>query len=106
MSVEETLDVDVEVDEDGNVAHATVRDELDIEELFDEHGELRLWQGDDWWEGFVRKNGQFYYKNTKLDSWISFIRVGERSVRESIKGHIENPAAGGAGRFVRGCSPP
>lgn len=106
MSVEETLDVDVVVDEDENLAHATIRAEIDIEDLFDENGELRLWQGEGWWEGFVRKNGQYYYKNTKILSWISFVRVGERSVRESIKRHIENPAAGGVGRFVRGCSPP
>lgn len=40
------------------------------------------------------------------EEWPQRIRVGEQSVRDGVKKHIEDPKAGGRGRFIRQCPPP
>jgi hypothetical protein len=106
VSVEEhEFDVDVDLEE--NVATATVTEEIAIEDLFVD-GQLRLWADDDGWSGFLVEDGAYYHVNTRhgQDDWIARLRVGEQAVQDGVKKHIEDPKAGEAGRFVRGCSPP
>jgi hypothetical protein len=111
-SVERQIDVDL--DADGNVLNAVVeeRRELEVSELFNENGELRLWQDRAGWNGYVREvtdeETQFFAVNTRFDddSWISKVRCGEQAVHDAIRKHIEDRHAGGAGNFVRRCSPP
>jgi len=111
-SVERQIDVDL--DADGNVLSAVVeeRRELEVGELFNEDGELRLWQDRAGWNGYVREiiDGEvrFYEVNTRFDddSWISKVWCGEQAVHDAIRNHIEERHAGGSGNFVRRCSPP
>jgi PAB1-binding protein PBP1 len=84
----------------------------EVDDLFTDTGELRLWEDPVGWNGFVREivDGEPRYSkvNTRFDEdeWISKIRCGERAVRDAVEKHIEDPKAGRAGRFVRRCSPP
>jgi hypothetical protein len=106
MSVEQReLDVDVDLEE--NVATATVTEEISIGDLFVD-GQLRLWEDGAGWSGFLLEDGTYYFVNTRHDEerWIDRMRVGEQAVRDAIEEHIEDPKAGSAGEFVRGCSPP
>lgn len=102
----------VEVDLEGNHATATLRAELSIDDLFDDQGELRLWEDDTGWNGYtIEQDGDgevaYYYVNTVHgDEWTSKVRVGEQAVTEAIKSHIEDPRAGGVGAFQRRCTPP
>ncbi len=66
-----------------------------------------LWETDDGWEGYRMEDGAYYYVNTTRDEadWLLKIRVGPQAVRDAIEGHIQDPDAGGIGRFERGCSP-
>jgi hypothetical protein len=113
MSVEDPLDVRVDLEDDGNRLRAVVteRRELEVDELFQD-GELRLWQDDDGWSGFTRDvvdSEVVYHKvntNHREDSWIRRMRVGERAVRDAVRQHIRDPLAGEAGTFRRRCSPP
>lgn len=113
MSVVERQ-IDVDLDADGNVVSAVVeeRRELEIDELFNENGELRLWQDDAGWNGYIREvvdgETRFYAVNTRFDEdvWISKIRCGEGAVHDAILKHIEDRHAGGVGNFVKRCSPP
>jgi hypothetical protein len=104
VSVEQR-ELDVDVDLEKNVA--TVTEEISIEDLFVD-GELRLWEDEDGWSGFLVEDESYYHVNTfhDADDWISKLRVGEQAVQNAVEEHIEDPQAGGAGRFVRGCSPP
>ena len=114
MSVDRQTDL--EIDHDDNRAVATVVEkrkiEIEIGDLFNDNGELRLWEDPAGWSGYVREvvNGEarFYSVNTRFDEdeWISKLRCGERAVREAVRNHIEDPKAGSAGKFVRRCSPP
>jgi PAB1-binding protein PBP1 len=84
----------------------------EVDDLFTDTGELRLWEDPVGWNGYVREVGhgepRYYSVNTRFDEdeWISKIRCGERAVRDAVEKHIEDPKAGRAGRFVRRCSPP
>jgi hypothetical protein len=93
---------DVDVDLKGNSATASIT--VNIDELFDENGELRLWEADDGWSGFVLEDGAYFALKTWLDESDPFrkIRVGQRSVRLAVREHIEDPDAGGVGNFARG----
>jgi hypothetical protein len=114
VSVENALDVRVDLDPDDNSLRATVteRRELEIDDLFDEDGELRLWEDDDGWTGYVREEideTTVYHRiNTFHDDerWIDRVICGSQAVREAVRQHIRDPLAGGAGTFRRGCSPP
>ena len=108
-----SVDIDVDVEIERNVASAIVtkRQLVEIDELFTD-GELRLWQDRAGWNGYVREvtadEVRFYEVNTRFDddSWISKVRCGEQAVHDAIQNHIEDRHAGGAGNFVRRCSPP
>jgi len=106
MSVEQReLDIDIDLEE--NVAIATVTKEIAIEDLFVD-GQLRLWADDDGWSGYLIEHEEYYHVNTHFDEddWLRKKIVGEQAVRDAIQERIEDPDRGGAGRFVRGCSPP
>ena len=108
-----SVDIDVDVEIERNVASAIVtkRQLVEIDELFTD-GELRLWQDRAGWNGYVREvtadEVRFYEVNTRFDddSWISKVRCEEQAVHDAIQNHIEDRHAGGAGNFVRRCSPP
>jgi hypothetical protein len=115
MSVEDPIDVQVDLDADDNSLRATVteRREIEIDDLFDEDGELRLWEDEVGWSGYVREEIEddvviYHHVNTRFDEdrWIDRVVVGEQAVREAVRQHIRDPLAGGAGTFRRGCSPP
>lgn len=102
MSVEAALE-ELNVDLERNSATASLT--LDVDELFDEDGELRLWDDGDDWSGFVREDGVYYYVDTsRSDSYRKFI-VGPRAVRLAVQERIEDPDVGGVGTFVRGAEP-
>ncbi|QGX95012.1 hypothetical protein EI982_09515 [Haloplanus rallus] len=112
MSVEDPVDVRVDLDADDNSVRAVVtkRRELEIDDLFVD-GELRLWEDDLGWTGYVREEIDevtLYYRvnNRHDDRWSDHVVVGEQAVREAVRQHIRDPLAGEAGRFRRGCSPP
>ena len=108
-----SVDIDVDVEIERNVASAIVtkRQLVEIDELFTD-GELRLWQDRAGWNGYVREviddEVRFYEVNTRFDddSWISKVQCEEQAVHNAIQNHIEDRHAGGAGNFVRRCSPP
>ena len=106
MSAERALDVDLEA----NRAAVTVT--VEVTEVFDENGELRLWEDSSGWNGYVREetnDGPIYYRvNTRHqdDCWLSKVRVGEQAVADAVRRHIRDREAGAAGKFVRRCSPP
>ncbi|RAW44051.1 hypothetical protein DQW50_16485 [Halorubrum sp. 48-1-W] len=112
MSVDHQTDLEVDLEDNRAVATVVERRTIEIDDLFDDAGELRLWEDDAGWNGYVRElvddEARYYAVNTRFDEdeWISKIRCGERAVREAVREHIEDPNAGSAGRFVRGCSPP
>lgn len=107
-------EVSVEVDPDANRADVVVTQRLEIGELFDENGELRLWEDSTGWDGYLREKadafgGPVYFRvNTRHcdDCWLSKVRVGEQAVRDAVRRHIRDRHAGGAGTFVRRCNPP
>ena len=106
--------INVDLDADGNLLSTVVeeRREFEVGELFNENGELRLWQDRAGWSGYVREvtdtEVRFYEVNTLFDddSWISKVRCEEQAVHDAIRKHIEDRHAGGARNFVRRCSPP
>jgi len=111
MSVER--DVDIYLD-DGNAAVATTVEvrELRLDDLFQD-GELRLWEDESGWNGFLREgdgdDAVYYSVNCSPefeDKWVRKVRVGEQAVRKGIKQHIADPKAGEAGEFRRRCLPP
>jgi hypothetical protein len=111
-SVDRRIDVDLDTDENAAVAVVEERREVEIDELFDENDELRLWQDSAGWSGYLREvvdgETRYYSVNTRFDEdeWISKIRCGEKAVHEAIRKHIRDSHAGGAGNFVKRCSPP
>ncbi|WP_280585101.1 hypothetical protein [Halorubrum sp. Boch-26] len=111
-SVDRRIDVDLDTDENVAIAVVEERREVEIDELFDENDELRLWQDDAGWSGYIRKivdgETRYYSVNTRFDEdrWISKIRCGEKAVHDAIRKHIEDRHAGGVGNFVKRCSPP
>lgn len=108
MSVE-NLDADVELDAEANAATITVTEQrhLEIEGLFDENGELRLWEDSRGWEGYTREVIEdeiaFYYVDTHHEpgDWLRKVRVGEGAVRDAVRAHIADPEAGEIGQFER-----
>lgn len=92
--------VGVDIDPQSNSA----RIEIEIENLFDQNGELKLWESDEGWTGFAIEDGDYYAVDTRrpIDDWTREFRCSERAIRLSIKRHIENPDAGGSGVFERG----
>ena len=64
-------EVRFEADLDENTATATIRTIVEISELFNDDGELRLWQDDAGWNGYLREQHddgrRFYHVNTRPD---------------------------------------
>lgn len=104
MSAELALDR-LEIDLEEN--HLTASLTIDVGELFDENGELRLWEDDDGWSGYVREDAAYYYVNTWVpeDDFLSKVIVGERAVRCAVQERLKDPDIGGVGQFVRGADP-
>jgi hypothetical protein len=113
MSVDEPVDVSVDLDVDDNSVRAVVteRRELEIDDLFRD-GRLVLWKDDAGWTGYTREeidDAVVYHRvNTRFDEdrWIDRTIVGEQAVREAVRQHIRDPLAGEAGTSRRRCSPP
>jgi hypothetical protein len=103
-------DVEVHADLDDNAA--TVTETREVSELFNDDGELRLWEDNAGWNGYIREQSDeetaYYVVNTRHDEdcWIRKVRVGQQAVIDAVENHISDPKAGGRGRFVRRCSPP
>ena len=110
MSAERQRDVQVDVDTADNRARVVVTErwETEVAELFDENGELRLWEDDAGWSGHLLDDGTYYFVNTCHDSddWASKQIVTEETVAVGVETHIRRPEAGGEGVFRRRCSPP
>ncbi|EMA68858.1 hypothetical protein C461_04487 [Halorubrum aidingense JCM 13560] len=112
MSVDRQTDLEVDLDDNRAVATVVEKRTLEIDDLFNDDGELRLWQDTAGWSGYVRETvdseSHYYSVNTRFDEdeWIEKIRCGEQAVRDAVETHIEDPEAGRSGRFVRRCSPP
>ena len=112
MSVDRQTDLEVDLDDNRAVATVVEKRTIEVDDLFTDTGELRLWEDPVGWNGYVREivdgEPRYYSVNTRFDEdeWISKIRCGERAVRDAVEKHIEDPKAGRAGRFVRRCSPP
>jgi hypothetical protein len=111
MSVDRSLDLEVDLDENRVDATIVERRELTVDGLFRD-GELRLWEDERGWSGYLREETDdgvaYFHVNTshREDSWTDVIRVGERAVRVAIEEHIWDPDAGSPGSFERRCSPP
>ena len=113
MSVERDVDVHLDPDENAAVATVVERRELELDELFQD-GELRLHEDDSGWDDFPREergDDVVYYSVNQLEDdpepeWLRKTRCGGDAVRDGIRAHIADPEAGGAGNFVRRCSPP
>lgn len=103
-------DVAVAVDFDQNQASVSVtqRRTVEVANLFDEAGELRLWQDSQGWSGLLRVEGVFFRVNYHAGSgeFIERTALSEDEVRVAIARHVRDPDAGGVGNFVRRCSPP
>lgn len=100
----------VHVSLDDNSATIEVTKSRGVPELFNDDGELRLWEDDSGWSGYVHdihENGRFYRVNCLSDgTQMERHPVTEEEVVQAVQDHVEDPQAGGAGQFVRRCSPP
>lgn len=96
---------ELEVDVEENRASLSLT--LDVELLFDENGELRLWEDEDGWSGYVLAAGEIYHVNTwrDEDDPYRWVRVGKRAVELAIEDHVSEQSAGGVGLFVAGVAP-
>ncbi|WP_435074947.1 hypothetical protein [Halorubrum sp. HHNYT27] len=75
--------------------------------LFDEDGELPFWCDNCGWSGYLREDGAYYRVNVMADGEIvEKAEVQESDVVESICDHVNDPAAGSVGTFIRGANPP
>ncbi|ELZ41887.1 hypothetical protein [Halorubrum tebenquichense] len=112
MSVDRRTDLEVDLDDNRAVATVVEKRTIEIGDLFNDAGELRLWEDSAGWSGYLREvvdgEPRYFSVNTRFDedSWIDKLRCGEQAVRDGVQKHIEDPKAGNAGTFVRRCSPP
>lgn len=79
---------------------------------------LQLWSDSGGWNGYERRDGEFYHVNvlteTTIDgdevtvesTYIHEEQVPPEDVAESVRDHVLDRYAGSVGTFVRGCSPP
>lgn len=102
MSVEVALE-ELDVDLEDNRVHASLS--LDLDELFNTDGELRLWEDDEDWSGFLREDGAFWYVDTTRPDFVRKVRVGERAVLLAIQARLESPDVGDPAQFVRRAEP-
>lgn len=108
VSTDRSVDLEVDLEENAATGVIVERREVSVDELFDQNGELRLWQDDVGWSGYVLEDGTFYRVNTRFDEdcWLNKFVVGEQAVRDAVAKHIADKHAGGVGQFQRRCSPP
>jgi hypothetical protein len=79
---------------------------------------LQLWSDGAGWNGYERRDGEFYHVNVLTETTVSDDQVVVEStyiheeqvppedVAESVRDHVLDRQAGAVGTFVRGCSPP
>lgn len=98
--------VDVEANE--ATVSVTQRRTLEVANLFDGDGALRFWEDAQGWSGLLREGDRFYRVNylASREEFITKREISTDEVRVAIARHARDPKAGGAGNFVRGCSPP
>ena len=98
----------VDAEEDRASITVVVEHSFEIEELFGRSGELRLWQDSQGWSGLLRDDGEFYRVNyhASEEEFLTKEPCSLDDVRLALAKHIDDEAAGKAGEFVRGCSPP
>lgn len=101
MSAEVAFE-DLDVDLEDNVVVVSL---TTVDELFDEDGELRLFDDGDEWSGYVREDGSYFYVDTTRSDYYRKVRVGERAVQLAVQERIEDPDVGGVGTFLRGAEP-
>ncbi|WP_058365740.1 hypothetical protein [Haloparvum sedimenti] len=119
-------DVDVDVDVVGDSLEIVRREteSVRIDCLFQPvdreecDAQLILWSDSAGWSGFERRGDSFHHVHVLVDTvidgadvrtereYIVERAVNPADVAEAIHNHIEDPKAGGAGNFARGCSPP
>ncbi|WP_418283888.1 hypothetical protein [Halorubrum sp. DTA46] len=100
-----TTEVDVDLTEETIEVVQTTRHTFS--DLFDEDGELPFWQDTGGWSGYLREDGAFYRVNVLDDGEIiDKEEVPASDVKQSIRDHIDDPAAGSVGTFIRGANPP
>lgn len=107
MSVDH--DVNVAVDPGENAAEITFVEvhEHPVRDLF-QNGELRLWEDDAGWNGYLLEDGTIYEVNTRhdTDDYLRKEPVEIETVAEAIAQHVRDPEAGDAFEFKRGATPP
>jgi hypothetical protein len=99
--------VDVDLDEEIVEIEVVETTRRRITDLF-HNGELRLWEDEVGWSGYLLDDGQFYEVNSRfdVDGYLRQEPVDRQEVIESIVEHVKDPVAGDAGRFKPRCSPP
>lgn len=121
----EELEIDVDVEEDTLEIERQTSESVRIDELFQPvngstpvDGRLQLWCDSAGWNGYERRGSEFYRVNVLLDTVVDGDHVTVESnyvvkeqvppsdVAKAVRNHIEDPKAGGDGKFARGCSPP
>jgi len=93
----------------GEGVSVQIVEEFNYSGIFNDDGELRLWQDNAGWSGYeVDDDGQVYRVNFNRleDGYAEHVEVTVDDLRESIEDHVKDPVAGGAGRFAIECSPP
>ena len=87
MSVDCQTDLEIDLEDNRAVATVIEKRTLEIDDLFNDDGELRLWQDTAGWNGYIRETvdseSRYYSVNTRFDEdeWISKVRCGEKSRR-------------------------
>ncbi len=121
--------VDCEIHPEDNEATVTVSREISVEDLFNDDGELRLWEDYAGWNGYFRdddglwevncqsENDEFLTERDDLgprkvrpsdddDRFLKKEPADAEAVAEAVADHVDDPEAGGVGVFARRCSPP
>lgn len=101
---------DVEIDLDANQATVIYEEDVLVDDLFDQQGELRLWEDQRGWKGYrieQKDDGSmaYYYVNTRPEGHDVDARVSDTVILDTIREHIKNPDAGGPGVFATRCTP-
>lgn len=94
--------------QDPLLGNERVERELPLDDIL-EDGRVILWSDPSGWDGieYDEEADQCYYVNVARDAGVvEREELSAEEVAERIQRHIENPHAGGPGRFVRGATPP
>lgn len=82
----------------------TVTVEIQIGELLDD-GRLVFWRDGSGWDGLILEEGRLKYVNQGAQRVMEKLQSVEEAEKR-IQAHIDDPIAGGKGRFERGATPP